>query len=83
MFGYLNIFFGAAFAAAGSSESAVLGIIDETNASAFRIDGRGVWWRDHVVVHEELAVIRETVALSFGSCSFTEPVGEARALNIL
>lgn len=83
MFGYLNVFFAAAFAAAGSSESAVLGIIDETNAGAFRIDDRGVWWRDHVVVHEELAVVRQTFALSFGSCSFTEPVAEARALNLL
>ena len=83
MFGYLNVFFGAAYAAAGSSESAVRGIIDETDASAFRIDDRGVWWRDHVVVHDQLAIVRQTVALSFGSCSFTEPVGEARALNLL
>jgi hypothetical protein len=83
MFGYLNIFFGAAFAAAGSSESAVLGILEETDPGAFRMDDRGVWWQDHVVVHEQLAVVRETVALSFGSCSFTEPVGEARALSLI
>lgn len=83
MFGYLNIFLAAAFAAAGSSESAVLGIIEETNSTAFRIDDRGVWWRDHVVVPEQLAIVREAVALSFGSCSFAEPVGEARALNLL
>ena len=83
MFGYLNVFFGAAFAASGTSESAVLGVLEETNAEAFRIDDRGVWWRDHVVVHEQLAVVRQTSAMSFGSCSFTEPVGEARALNLL
>lgn len=83
MFGYLNVFLGAAFAAAGSSESAVLGILEETNAAAFRVDDRGVWWRDHVVVHEQLAVVRQTVALSFGSCSFTEPVAEARTLNLI
>lgn len=83
MFGYLNIFFGAAFCAAGSSQSAVLGIVEETNPAAFRTDERGVWWRDHVVVHEQLVVVRETVAASFGSCSFTEPVGEARSLNLL
>lgn len=83
MFGYLNVFFGAAFTAAGSSESAILGVLEETEASAFRIDDRGVWWRDHVVVHEQLAIVRETFALSFGSCSFTEPVGEARALNLI
>lgn len=83
MFGYLNIFFAAAFCAAGSSTSAVLGILEETDATAFRADERGVWWRDHIVVHEELAVVRQTVATSFGSCSFTEPVNEARALALI
>lgn len=83
MFGYLNVFFAAAFRAAGSSENAVLGILEETDPNAFRTDDRGVWWHDHVVVHEQLAIVRKTVALSFGSCSFTEPVAEARALNLL
>jgi hypothetical protein len=83
MFGYLNIFFAAAFCAAGSSPGAVLGILEEQNPSAFRADARGVWWQDHVVLHEQLAVVRETMATSFGSCSFTEPVSEARLLNLL
>ena len=83
MFGYLNVFFGAAFAASGTSESALRGILDETDAAAFRIDDLGVWWRDHVVVREQLAVVRQTMALSFGSCSFTEPVSEARSLKLL
>jgi hypothetical protein len=62
LFGYLNVFFGAAFCASGASSSAVLGILEETSPTAFRIDERGVWWRDHVVVHEQLAIVRETVA---------------------
>jgi hypothetical protein len=83
MFGYLNIFLGAAFCAAGSSRSAVLGVVEETDPARFRVDARGVWWRDHVVVHEQLAVVRQTVASSFGSCSFTEPVAEARSLKLI
>jgi len=83
MFGYLNIFFGAAFCAAGSSSSSILGIVEETNPAAFRVDDRGVWWDDHVVVHEQLASVRQTVAVSFGACSFSEPVGEARSLNLI
>lgn len=83
MHGYLNIFLAAAFCAAGSSPVAVLGIIEETDPSAFRLDDRGVWWEDHLVVHEELSVVRQAVATSFGSCSFTEPVGEARRLGFL
>jgi hypothetical protein len=83
MFGYLNIFFASAFSAAGSSEGAVLGALEETDASAFKVDGTGVWWQDHVVVHEQLTVVRQAVATSFGSCSFVEPVAEARNLNLI
>jgi hypothetical protein len=83
MFGYLNVFLAAAFRAAGSSQSSVLGILEETESAAFRIDDRGVWWRDHVVVYDQLEIVRQTVAASFGSCSFTEPVDEARRLNLI
>jgi hypothetical protein len=83
MFGYLNIFFASAFSAAGSSEGAVLGALEETDASAFKVDETGVWWQDHVVVHEQLTVVRQAVATSFGSCSFVEPVAEARNLNLI
>ena len=83
MYGYLNIFFAAAFCAAGSSPSAVLGILEETDPARFRLDDRGIWWEDHIVVHEELNVVRQAVATSFGSCSFTEPVGEARQLGFI
>ena len=83
MFGYLNIFFASAFSAAGSSEGAVLGSLEETDAAAFKVDETGVWWKDHVVVHEQLTVVRQAVATSFGSCSFVEPVAEARNLNLI
>jgi hypothetical protein len=83
MFGYLNIFFAAAFCAAGSSPSAVMGALEETDASQFRSDDVGVWWKDHVVIHDQLSVVRQAVATSFGSCSFSEPVEEARNLNLI
>jgi hypothetical protein len=83
MYGFLNIFLAAAFCASGSSESAVIGILMESNVAAFRFDEKGVWWRDHFVVDEQLAVVRQTVATSFGSCSFTEPVGEARQFQLI
>ena len=83
MFGYLNIFLAAAFCAAGSSPGAVLGALEETDPSQFRCDDVGVWWQDHVVIHEQLSVVRQAVATSFGSCSFSEPVDEARNLHLI
>jgi hypothetical protein len=83
MYGFLNIFLAAAFCASGSSESAVIGALEESSVAAFRFDEKGVWWRDHFVLDEQLAVVRQTVATSFGSCSFTEPVGEARQFQLI
>ena len=83
MYGFLNIFLASAFCASGSSESAVLSVLEETNPAAFRFDDTGVWWRDHFVVYEQLSIVRQTVATSFGSCSFTEPVTEARNFQII
>jgi hypothetical protein len=83
MFGYLNIFFAAAFCAAGTSPGTVLGALEETDPSQFRCDDVGVWWQDHVVIHEQLSVVRQAVATSFGSCSFSEPVDEARNLHLI
>jgi hypothetical protein len=83
MFGYLNIFFAAAFCAAGCSPRAVLGALEETDPARFRCDDVGVWWEDHVVIHEQLMMVRQAVATSFGSCSFSEPVDEARNLHLL
>jgi hypothetical protein len=83
MYGFLNVFLASAFCASGSSESAVLSVLEETNPRAFRFDDTGVWWRDHFVVYEQLPIVRQTVATSFGSCSFTEPVAEARNFQII
>lgn len=83
MFGFLNVFLAAALCASGSSESAVLGALEETDAAAFRFDDNGAWWRDRFVQRDQLAVVRQNVAVSFGSCSFSEPVDEAKALHII
>lgn len=83
MFGYLNVFLAAALCAAGSSEIAVIGALDETDPRAFRFDEKGFWWKDHFVHDDQLTVVRQNVAVSFGSCSFIEPVSEARAFHFI
>jgi hypothetical protein len=83
MFGFMNVFLAAALCASGSSEGAVLGALEETDPTAFRFDDRGFWWQDHFLLHEQLAVVRQNVAVSFGSCSFTEPVSQAKLLHLI
>lgn len=83
MHGYLNVFLAAAFAKADLGEPELIRLLDETDSSAFRIEDDGVSWRDNALNAAQLADTRESVALSFGSCSFAEPVAEARELGLL
>jgi hypothetical protein len=83
MYGYLNIFLAAAFLEAGMDDANVISLLDETDAAALRIDDAGIRWRNFSVSTSQLSRTRRLLATSFGSCSFVEPVAEAKALNII
>jgi len=82
MFGYLNLFLAAAFIRGGMSETDAREVLEEQSAEAFSFSDGGVAWRGHRLTASELAATRGH-ALSFGSCSFREPVDEARALHLI
>jgi len=83
MFGFLNVFLGAAFLHAGTDDDSVTGVLEERARSAFVFDDDGVTWRGKRLSTDQLTTTRRSFALSYGSCSFTEPVAEARDLGIL
>lgn len=77
MHGFLNVFFAAALPQQADK------ILREENARAFAFDDGGVWWHDLRVTTEEIARVRETLFVSFGSCSFEEPIDDLRELGWL
>jgi hypothetical protein len=83
MFGFLNVFLAAAFLADGMDESEAALLLEEKSPSAFEFDRRGITWRNHRLGQDALDEARRDVIVSFGSCSFTEPIEELQALNIL
>jgi hypothetical protein len=83
MLGYLNVFVAAAALDAGGSDDEVVAILDERDPGAFRFDRAGAVWRDRRISTRQLEHTRRTFALSYGSCSFTEPVNEARQLGLI
>jgi hypothetical protein len=83
MFGFLNLFLAAAFLVDGMDESDVAQVLEEKAAAAFEFDQRGVSWRGHRVGEDALTGARKDMIVSFGSCSFTEPIEELQALNLL
>lgn len=83
MHGYLNIFLAAAFLAAGMDDVDLVQFLEETDPAALTVDDAGVRWRSFSITTDELGDTRQLFAHSFGSCSFVEPVSEAKELNLL
>jgi hypothetical protein len=83
MYGYLNLFLAAALIRKGMPEADARELLEEQSASAFEVTGDGISWRGHVLTAHDLKNTRSRFALSFGSCSFREPVDEARALHLI
>jgi hypothetical protein len=81
--GFLNLFVAAVALHAGALEPArVTEVLAEHDPRAFVVDPLHVSWRDVRVDAEAVAAAREHV-VSYGSCSFDEPVNDLRALGII
>jgi hypothetical protein len=83
MFGFLGIFVAAALAREGASDEALLDVVRESDPQSFEFGERTIRWRDYTLDLERLAEARASFGISFGSCSFTEPVEGLRALRLL
>jgi hypothetical protein len=80
MHGFVNVFLAAAFAWHGIR--AIAPVLAETDAAAFRFDGRA-HWRDLSLSAEQVRESRRKFAHSFGSCSFEEPIADLQSLGWL
>lgn len=83
MYGFINVFLASAFIRAGVGEADAREILEEQSADAFSMHDGGLTWRSHHLSRDDLRTTRDKLFLSFGSCSFTEPVDEARALGFI
>jgi len=83
MFGFLNVFTAAVFAQSHLNERLLAELVDEASAEAIQFSEEKVVWRGHTATAAQIARARASLGLSFGSCSFEEPVGGLRALGLL
>lgn len=82
MFGFLNMLLGTAAVHASLSTGDVVALLEERDPLAARFDADGVCWQRHVLSHAVLARARASM-ISFGSCSFREPIGDLRESHLL
>ena len=83
MFGFLNVFLTAAFVHAGMTDGAALALLLERDVKKFAVSRRSIQWHDRAVTIDDIHAARDCVAVSFGSCSFREPVDELRAAALI
>ena len=83
MHGFVNVFLAAAFLRVGMETRLAVQLLDEQSVDAFHFNADGVSWRQHRLSQREIAAARQGLAVSFGSCSFTEPIDDLRSLHLL
>ncbi len=87
MFGFLNLFLTAAILASGATTDTALALLLEPDTAKLEINPRQISWRrgneEWTFDNALLSRVRQTLLVSFGSCSFLEPVSESRALRLL
>ena len=83
MFGFLNVFLGAACARMGMRGPELEHVLAESSAEAFDFNHAGISLGGHLISRDELQSTRQTLAMTFGSCSFREPIDELKQLGLL
>ncbi|HEV7923086.1 MAG TPA: hypothetical protein VGR02_20065 [Thermoanaerobaculia bacterium] len=77
MHGFVNVFMAAALPVRAEE------ILLEADPRAFAFDDDAASWRGNRVATETLRDVRQRFAISFGSCSFEEPVADLKELGWL
>ncbi|HET6761678.1 MAG TPA: hypothetical protein VFH13_06235 [Gemmatimonadaceae bacterium] len=80
MYGFLNVFVASALLFTGRSRNSATAALEETDRRAFVFDDDAIGWRDVRITTDQLEASRQ-FAISFGSCSFREPIDELRPLT--
>lgn len=83
MFGFLNLFLAAALLQDGISDLEATRLLEERSLEAIELDARGITWNNHRLDLDALRRARKGGLISFGSCSFIEPLADLAALHLL
>lgn len=84
MFGFLNVFIGAAFARNNISLQLLQQILEEQDPKNFAFTDEGIYWCEkYFVSNWYLEQLRQKGIVSFGSCSFEEPVEDLKDIGLL
>jgi hypothetical protein len=83
MFGFLNLMLAVAYMRMGMNEGEVMQVLEERDPHSIQADSGRIAWRGRQLDHTALSDARRLGMISFGSCSFTEPIEDLEAMALL
>ena len=83
MHGFINLFLAAALLWNGGSAGDAIATLEEESPDEFHFDDEAAEWHTHRLTLDQLRGSREHFAMSFGSCSFQEPIVDLERLGWL
>jgi hypothetical protein len=82
--GFVNLVGAAILASAQAMDERELeDVVADDKPASFSLTPEGFSWRDRSATETEIAAARATLFISYGSCSFEEPVEDLTGLDIL
>lgn len=82
MYGFINLLLATAVASSAEDVAVVTEALAVGDAGELRVDDTGLAWRGRHWTVDELRQLRAEQFVSFGSCSFTEPLADLAALDL-
>lgn len=76
MHGYVNVILASILLQQGGEVEEASVLLDDTSAENFRFSHERITWRNRHFTKEQIARGRKDLMVSFGSCSFTQPLEE-------
>jgi hypothetical protein len=83
MHGFLNVAFAATVLHFGGTAGEALHTLEEEDPQAWQATAESIRCRAFLWSADQLRAVREHFFVSFGSCSFEEPMGELEAMGWL
>lgn len=83
MHGFLNVFLAAALHYNGLTARDTIDLLEMETLDEVVIDDEKISWREYTVTVAEVSTIRRRHAVSFGSCSFADPVDDLQTMGLL
>ena len=83
MHGFMNVFLAAALAWLGKEEEVIVATLEEESPMIFKVTEENIRWHTNALTTSQIGTMRRDFGIEFGSCSFTEPIEELKALGWL